>query len=38
MNRLFRALVALVAFALSWPRVAAAEYQATVLAGAPVVY
>jgi len=35
MNRIFRALVAL---AVSWPTVAAAQYQATVLADAPVAY
>jgi len=35
MNRIFRALVAL---AVSWPTVAAAQYQATVLADSPVAY
>ena len=35
MNRIFPALSAL---ALSWPTVAAAQYQATVLADAPVAY
>lgn len=35
MNRIFRALAAL---ALSWPTVAAAQYEATVLADAPVAY
>jgi hypothetical protein len=35
MNRIFGALVAL---ALSWPTAAAAQYQATVLADAPVAY
>jgi hypothetical protein len=35
MNRLFRALAAL---AVSWPTVAAAQYQATVLADAPAAY
>ena len=35
MNRILRALAAL---AVSWPTVAAAQYQATVLADAPVAY
>ena len=35
MNRIFRALAAL---AVSWPTVAAAQYQAAVLADAPVAY
>lgn len=35
MNRIFRALAAL---AVSWPTMAAAQYQATVLADAPVAY
>jgi len=38
MNRIVRAVVALVALAVSWPTVAAAQYQATVLADAPVAY
>jgi hypothetical protein len=38
MNRVFRAVVALVALAVSWPTVAAAQYQAIVLADAPVAY
>ena len=36
MNRIFRALAALALW--SWPTVAAAQYQATVLADAPVAY
>jgi hypothetical protein len=36
MNRIFRALAALALS--SWPTVAAAQYQATVLADAPVAY